>query len=72
MKIKNPHTVSSHNYLNPENSNGRCSGIIKTGNTCVTVLVIAEGEDVKGESKDYFFTYRLHCLNQVHKIWIDL
>jgi len=27
-------------YLHPENSNGRCSGTILTGNTCVTVLVI--------------------------------
>ena len=27
-------------YLHPENSNGRCSGTILTGNTSVTVLVI--------------------------------
>jgi len=30
-------------YLHPENSNGRCSGTILTGNTCVTVLVIGGG-----------------------------
>ena len=27
-------------YLHPKNSNGRCSGTILTGNTCVTVPVI--------------------------------
>jgi len=31
-------------YLHPENSNGRCSGTIITGNTCVTVPVIGGGE----------------------------
>jgi len=30
--------------LHPENSNGRCSGTILTGNTCVTVLVIGGGD----------------------------
>jgi len=30
-------------YLHPENSNGRWSGTILTGNTCVTVLVIGGG-----------------------------
>jgi len=30
-------------YLHPENSNGRCSGTILTGNTCVSVLVIGGG-----------------------------
>ena len=30
-------------YLHPENSNGRCSGTILTGNTCVTVPVIGGG-----------------------------
>jgi len=30
-------------YLHPENSNGRCTGTILTGNTCVTVLVIGGG-----------------------------
>ena len=32
-------------YLHPENSNGRCSGTILTGNTCVTVPVIGGGDN---------------------------
>ena len=31
-------------YLHPVNSNGRCSGTILTGNTCVTVPVIGGGD----------------------------
>ena len=42
VKIKNPLTVFVP-YLHPENSNGRCSGTILTGNTCVTVPVIGGG-----------------------------
>ena len=41
MKIKNPYCFVP--YLHPENSNGRCSRTIITGNTCVTVLVIVGG-----------------------------
>ena len=42
MKIKkSPFCFVS--YLHPENSNGRCSSTIFTGNTCVTVLVIGGG-----------------------------
>jgi len=51
IKQKNPLTVSSYTlYLHPDNSNGRCSGTILRGNTCVTVLVIGGGDI------GYFFT----------------
>ena len=42
-------------YLHPENSNGRCSGTILTGNTCVTVPVIGGGDIVDSEVLCYFY-----------------
>jgi len=42
LKIKNP-PYRFVPYFHPGNSNGRCSGTIFTGNTCVTVLVNGGG-----------------------------
>ena len=44
-------------YLHPENSNGRCSGTILTGNICVTVLVIRAGWSI----------LCLHCVKNIKK-----
>ena len=43
-------------YLHPENSNGRFSGTILTGNTCVTVPVIGGG--VKASTAVDLGTYK--------------
>jgi len=44
-------------YLHPDNSNGRCSGTILTGNTCVTVPVIGGGDNC------YFCAVKIVLIN---------